>query len=297
LDPNLHYSFKRLMDTKVGVVATVIPSRDIKRAKHGNSIKKVEADLELLAMDSELSPLSEFPRLDELPSECISHIFAFFSFEELNALSSVAKKWHHYCWGFQELIAIPIPRRHKLRDAHLKYLPKCTELKAINLHGSRLLTDEALKIVSQLPKLAKLNLSFCIKITDNGIRYLRTMTSIRSLLLSYCQQLTSKSLEHLAALTTLRDLDLSGCNISDEGLNHLCALTDLQNLDLTFNKVTREGIEMMKPNPDLQLKYTTIGAKDLPPIPGSHMDTKGSMYPSTHHDPRYHDDSDEDSFN
>jgi len=285
-------------------------TRDTKRAKYTNGLLlNVEAELELLGMDSEPTPLEQFTRMEELPIECISHIFAFFTFEELNILSSICKKWQQYCWVFQETIPLSIHRRQKLRDAHLKHLTKCTQLKTLNLHGSKLLTDEGLKHISSLPKLTKLNLSFCCGITDNGAKYLKTLPNIRFLLLSYCNQLTSKSLEHISALSTLRELDLSGCGeITDEGLEWLSHLKELQKLDLSFNKITREGVELLQQSFQnlISFNVTTIGTRELPNSPGgganwqvvphqSNQMKMTSMYPSAHLDPRYQDiDSDED---
>jgi len=230
--------------------------RVIKRPKH-NIIPQSSS------IDS--SFFIQFTRLDELPIECISHVFSFFTFEELNTLSCVSKKWQQYCWMFQETIKLSITTRQKLRDPYIKHLAKCVELRSINLHGAKHLTDEALRIIGHLPKLMKLNLSFCANITDHGIRHLRALPNIRVLLLSYCQQLTNKSLLHLMALQTLRELDLSGCGrITDENIQFLCQLPELYRLDLSFNKVTREGIDLIRPRFHSDgLKYTTVLLQDL----------------------------------
>jgi len=238
-----------------------------KRPKHNSdSVHNVEAELELLAMDSESTTFGHFTRMDELPIECISHIFAFFSFEELNILSSICKKWQQYCWVFQEDIKLSIQRRRLLRDTHLKNLGKAIELKCLNLHGSKHLSDEAIKIICRLPKLLKLNLSFCSGVTDNGIKWLK-LPNIRVLNLSYCHQLTGKSFQYIATLKTLKELDCSGCGqIGDEGLEYLCELPELIKLDLSFNKITKDGIELIQEIPGIYhgLKYTTVAAKDLP---------------------------------
>jgi len=283
-------------------------NRNTKRPKHdeviASSMKTVETELELLAMDSEPTLLTQFTRMDELPIECISHIFTFFSFEELNVLSSICKKWQRYCWTFQEELRLSIPRRQKLRDAQIIHLSKCIELKSLNLHGSKHLTDEGVKIISRLPKLLKLNLSFCSGITDQAIKHLQGLPNIRILLLSYCCQLTSKSLEYLSVLKTLKELDLSGCGqIGDEGLFHLLEFPELVKLDLSFNKITKEGMDVILPGipNEVQLKYTTVASQAFAASPNHQMmqasQTKqggGMYYPG--HDPRYQDiDSDEDS--
>jgi len=209
--------------------------------------------------------LMEFPRMNELPIECLSRVFRFFSFEELLNLSCVCKKWQQYCWMFQETIKFSVTTRQKLRDPHIKYLAKCFELKTITLHGAKHLTDEALKIIGHLPTLIKLNLSFCSGITDQGIKHLGTLANIRILLLSYCQQLTNKCFQHLIVLKTLQELDLSGCGrINDENLVCLCQLPQLIRLDLSFNRITREGIDVIYPrfHSDV-LKYTIVLLQDL----------------------------------
>jgi len=277
-------------------------TKRVKRDQVTNSLKNVETEMGLLAMDSEYTALTQFNRLDELPIECISHIFAFFSFEELNVLSSISKKWQQYCWVFQEDIKLSIPRRSQLRDIHLKYLSKAIELKSLNLHGSKHLTDEALKIICRLPKLLKLNLSFCSGITDGGINSLRNLPNIRILNLSYCNQLTGKCFEHIATLKTLKELDLSGCGqLEDDGLEFLCQLPELMKLDLSFNKITKDGIDLIQGIPGIiqGFKYTTVATKDLPSSNyfmehPNLMKQQSTYYPMQQHNSRYQDIDSED---
>jgi len=247
-------------------------------------------------MDSESTTFGHFTRMDELPIECISHIFTFFTFEELNLLSSICKKWQQYCWMFQETITLSIQRRQKLKDVHLKHVAKCTELKALNLHRSRLLTNQGLQTICNLPKLNKLNLSFCSRITDEGIQHLRNLPNIRILLLSYCNQLTSNSFKDISLLVTLRELDLSGCGqLCNDGLEYLCQLKELQKLDLSYNKITKEGIDSLHCFKNMEsFRFTTINSKEIPNTPSNWQVTVQPPHMKISTYPQNQDDSDED---
>jgi hypothetical protein len=102
----------------------------------------------------------------------------------------------------------------KVTDDGLNYLPKLSELKALNLDKTQ--------------------------VTDVGLTNLRGLTALQSLSLNGTR-ITDAGLKNVEELKTLKELSLNKTQITDAGLESLKGLKSLRNLSLEDTKVTPDG--------------------------------------------------------
>ena len=131
-------------------------------------------------------------------------------------------------------------RYKRITDTDLRYLPGLTNVKALELDGS--------------------------KVTDAGLAHLGGLTSLRTLNLDGTH-VTDVGLVHLKGLRNLRNLDLGGTQVTDVGLAHLKDLTNLRRLFLGGTQVTKRGLLSLKGSAGLSvsLDRTTTHNK-MPPM-------------------------------
>lgn len=141
-----------------------------------------------------------------------------------------------------------------MTGAALAPLAGLSELRSLNLSGSRHLHADGMTHLQGLNKLETLDLSGCHQLTQGDGVPLRFPKNVRSLNLSGCWRLTGDDFAALRPLTQLQSLDLSRCNnLTDGALRNLQFSTDLQTLNLSVcGQVTGTGFEHLLPLTELR---------------------------------------------
>jgi hypothetical protein len=198
-----------------------------------------------------------------LPYDIAHLIFGYFDCRDRGRIAQVCKRWYDMRWNLESQFDWKLlrgkfdvawfmrltKRSLNLRTfklSHCTFIPnevldklivQFTNLRHLDLSGTRTTSQEFLNITKSLYKLQHLDISFTA-ISERGLMHLRQSSTLRSFILSYCQHITLATLsEEDFLFTTLRKMDLTQCRyITDRGLYHVIRMPHLRELILSNNQ-------------------------------------------------------------
>lgn len=144
----------------------------------------------------------------------------------------------------------------KLSNEGIKNINEMTQLKILEITGSKMITGACLKDLSNLENLEQLSIR-CLKVEDQDLDGLAKFTRLYQLDASECN-LDDRALEKISKIKSLNGLNVNGSAITDNGLIKLASLSNLKSLFIKRCKnVSASGVkELQKRLPDCHIVYS-----------------------------------------